>query len=181
MLSMLDWAQRYVDNGISVIPMEPYGKQPAKANWIHYADRLATSADLKGWFGEGHEFSMGNLGIVLGPASGLWALDADGFMAVERVNALIRDGIVPSTLMRAATPRGQHYYFSIPAGDDRSLRSRPGIDINIDIKGPVACMVAPPSLHRLGSYEWINGFVNGYRPPELHPDSIAWPREKALS
>ena len=166
MFSILDWAIRYVNNGISVIPVEPHGKKLG-CPWKEYMDRLPTLDELNEWFGPDKDFSDGNLGIVLGSASGLWAVDADGPQAVERIDALIRRGYVPDTRMRVATPRGRHYYFSIPAGEQ--VLSRLAIS-RIDIRGHGACVVAPPSFNCRASYKWIHKFKDGYRPPEFHPE-----------
>lgn len=68
MLSVLDWARRYVGAGLSVIPVRSDGsKAPAQKNWRTFTDRLPTAEELIEWFGGEHDFG---LGVVPGPASG---------------------------------------------------------------------------------------------------------------
>lgn len=68
MATVFEWARRYVEAGLSVIPVRSDGsKAPVFPDWRQYTDRLPTGEELAAWFDNDRGFG---LGVVPGPASG---------------------------------------------------------------------------------------------------------------
>src|ERR1700677_1469657 len=83
-------------NHYSAIPLFPRSKKPhfqAGSNWAQvYCNRLATDAERAAWL----EYADANVGICLGEASGVLALDFDNDVAgmQGRILAIVPDSPV---------------------------------------------------------------------------------------
>jgi hypothetical protein len=60
---MLDYALRYHDENLDVIPVQPRGKSVALPTWEEYQTRCSTSAEIKVWWSR---TPTANIGIVSG-------------------------------------------------------------------------------------------------------------------
>src|SRR5579871_5392717 len=96
---------QYIDQGISVIPLQPRSKKPALA-WKKYQQRLPTKDEVRDWF-DMTDFGMA---VVLGRVSrGLTVRDFDAPMSYERW-AFDNKGLADE-LPTVKTRRGAHVYF----------------------------------------------------------------------
>lgn len=66
-------AQKLRENGYSVIPLAPKGKHPLIEKWTHYCTRPVDDETFERWLG----WKDANIGVCLGVASNLIALDFD--------------------------------------------------------------------------------------------------------
>ena len=73
-MTPLAFALRYLALGIGVVPQLPGQKRPAVL-WKEFQFRLPTEAELENWFANKPDIGMA---AVLGPVSGLFAIDVDG-------------------------------------------------------------------------------------------------------
>ena len=72
---MLDSVIRYVESGLSVIPVHPVYKTPRIESWTAFQKDKPTEEQVRKWFGNGHDYSPA---IITGQISGgLEILDFD--------------------------------------------------------------------------------------------------------
>jgi len=69
-----DAAVKYWNAGLQAIPLLPNSKRPSIKNWQHYSIRKITPDEMSDWLAA---FATGNVGVVLGSASGLTVIDID--------------------------------------------------------------------------------------------------------
>ena len=96
------------------------------------------------------------MGLLTGNESGLLVLDVDGDEGRESLDVLVEaHGSLPVTA-QSKTRRGLHFYFGIPKG--HNIRGSVGkLGPGLDIRANGNYIVAPPSRHKAGQYEWLNG------------------------
>lgn len=136
-------AQKYLDYGFSVIPVEADGKRPACVTWKPFQKRKPYAEELQQWFGQD---PSQNIGIVCGSVSRLVVVDVD-----ERNGGLdsVKQLHTPPTYM-VRTPGGFHYYYRVaPELNVKKSSPLPGIDI----QGEGSYVVAPPSKRSGAEYE----------------------------
>lgn len=133
------------------------GKHPqAKAWQLHATDN---EDEVMAWFEEDRPV---NVGLLLGPASGVIDVELDGPEAEQAWQSLGLGEIYTPTYKAA---RGPHRLFrwceGLPAV---AVKKVMGIEIRIGNGGAAAQSVIPPSVHHTGvRYEWLEG---------LSPDDV---------
>lgn len=124
--------------------------------WKHHQTERATENDVRGWWSLGHEL---NVGVALGPISGIVAIDIDD----EDGETLLQDlsaGDVPRT-WEYTTGKGRRLIYKLPEGVH--VRSTPFARIGTQIEilrfmGAGSQIVLPPSIHPNGAkYRWSTG------------------------
>jgi len=164
---MLSAALEYASRGWPVLPLysvvngvctcragancsQKPGKHPACGHG--FKDATTDEAQIRRWF-NGAE--PRNIGILMGAASGLVALDCDSEEAHEYATTL---GL-PDTLS-VETGRGKHFLYKHPGVRIRSgdkILKKVAPDLPLDVKGDDGYIVAPPSFHMSGKrYMWAN-------------------------
>lgn len=128
------------------------GKHPRTVNGLK--DSSTAEEQIKAWWSQ---WPDANVGIVTGPAAGIWVLDidpdkggADSLRDLERTY-----GPLPHTIEVVTGGLGRHIYFGYP-NSGRVVKSTAGVVADgIDTRGVGGMIVAPPSRHASGrSYEW---------------------------
>lgn len=153
-MSILDVANRWVEQGIAVLPIAHRSKLPAidalritgdvdefdQASWGRYQSELPDRETLRCWFSGPRR----NLAIVTG-WRGLVVIDFDLMEAYEAWRQWAEDRSL-STLStyKVLTGRGVHLYVSV----DQPVRTA-HIGL-IDIKAAGGYVLAPPSVHPSG-------------------------------
>lgn len=125
-------AQKYLELGWSVIPLQPKNKSPL-IKWHEFQRTRATPALVAKWWVENPD---ANVGVVTGAVSGLVVIDVDSVDGPKFESNLIH-----------ATGRGLHYFFLAPPGITTKSRK---ISKNIDLKAEGGYVVMPPSIHPSG-------------------------------
>ena len=97
-LGRIQMAMAYLRSGLSIIPLN--GKAPVIPNWTKFAHQLPTTDHVSVWR---HEHPTANLGIVCGPASGVFVLDQDG---EEGLQSLLLRELPPTPKVKTASGRG---------------------------------------------------------------------------
>ena len=146
-MSTLAAALHYLSLRFNILPLAKGDKAPV-AGYTDWPKRPRMSAkEARRWFGrEDH-----NLGVMTGPCSGIWVLDADDMASVAEVERRLGGLRVPTV----GTTRGRHYYFACPPGVD--LRCGRVVGMKADIKGRGGYVVAPPSVGKTGHvYHWLH-------------------------
>lgn len=154
MTEVHEWARKYAEAGLAIIPVNPKTKSPYTNHGSKDASRDLRQVDL--WW---QTFPDANVGIVTGQINGglvVVDLDVDPNKGIDGVAELREwerhNGRLPDT-WRAITGRGgAHLYFQAP-GDD--VRNHVKFLDCIDIRGEGGYVVAPPSVHPNGNlYYW---------------------------
>jgi hypothetical protein len=168
----LQAAIRYREMGWSVLAVCPpdhagVGKthgqnclSPGKAPWgpwKEFQDRLPTETELQEKWNYNATF---NVGIALGPVSGLIRVDVDGPAGEERLQE-ISGGNLPDTLEFTSGRQngGRGLLYSVPPGVSlRTTAEKPGEKQELRFQAKGSQTVLPPSRHPSGCrYTWRIG------------------------
>jgi hypothetical protein len=153
----MQFAMKYLDMGLSVIPLRPGGKEPL-FKWQEYQSRKPTGIEVQKWYSD---CPTANLGIVTGSASGIVVVDLDGVEGIESGRLL---GLAsPVTVL---TGNGKQLYYKHPGGT--VCNSVKKVAKGVDVRGDGGYVVAPPSLHPNGKkYCWLGSPISSTRLPPL--------------
>jgi hypothetical protein len=128
------------------------GKHPAGGNGWHLT-ATSDEEEVLSWFDSGRPV---NIGLLLGPKSGVIDVELDGEEAAEAWRELGLGEIWTPTYTAG---RGPHRLFrwseDLPAVAVKKVH---GIEVRIGNDGRAAQSVLPPSMHHTGKlYEWVPG------------------------
>jgi P4 family phage/plasmid primase-like protien len=150
----------YARRGWAVLPVRGRDKRPITEHGVHDAttdaERILSWIDL---------YPEANVGLAMGGASGVFALDIDGEAGARSLAKLEAEhGTLPPTLA-IRTARGRHLVFRLPEG----ARIRNGVAVRpgIDVRSTGGYIVAPPSIHPSGA---VYALLDGAEPA----DAPAW-------
>jgi RecA-family ATPase len=150
-------------------------KSPGKAPltpWTAYQDRLPRAAEIKTLW---NRWPNANVGIALGPVSGLIALDIDGPEAWELAAELFGEEGLPETLGFATAGDGRRLFYTIdPAQVPIITRRRwDRGESHVILLGRGCQTVMPPSIHPNGRpYTWTPGLGPDEAPIAPCPEAI---------
>jgi len=155
--NVYEYALRYLNLGLSVIPLKPRTKEPL-IPWKEFQERLPTKEEVREWF-KGKD---NNIGVVCGRVSGnLVVIDFDNVDKFnewyEKVDKLgLRDLVLNTWIVE--TGKGIHVYFRVnvsPEEFTKLFRTRVRFTEGVDVKSEGGYVVAPPSIHPNGKcYEF---------------------------
>ena len=131
------------------------GKHPLARRGVH--DASTDAHQVNEWW---RRWRRANIGVATGADSGIVVIDIDLPLALDSIDRLLRQGVVP-TLTGLTGGGGVHLVF---ASEDPGLGNTagrlPSIDADlpgIDLRGKGGYIVSPPSVHRSGAcYEWLD-------------------------
>lgn len=146
----------YCKRGWSVIPIRFEGtvedkKKPLLLSWESYQKKAASVEQVERWW---QQWPKANVGLVMGAASGLVAIDLDGPHAMD----LLRQAHItlPDTAS-VQTSRGYHLVYKHPGyAVSNKVKILSGGESGVDVRGDGGYIVAPPSIHGSGAvYRWV--------------------------
>jgi putative DNA primase/helicase len=144
------------------------GKRPWP-RWQEFQKRLPSEEEVKGWW---KRYAFGNVGMALGPVSGVIRVDADGRAGLEALHEKAK-GDPPATVEFISGREdglGKGLLYGIPEGV--VLRTTPepkGKKEELRFQSEGSQTVLPPSRHTSGKrYLWVVG-----RAPWEHPIALA--------
>jgi hypothetical protein len=147
-----DYAPRYYEMGISVIPTGgDNGKKPKENGFMKYAEKLPYNKTIDRWC---DSYPDANIGIMTGPVSNLTVVDVDDPNLVS--GAMQEFGETPVV---DHSPRGgAHFYYRYNGERSLNRLGGRGIDVRGGLGG-VPLLIAPPSIHhKTGkSYTFVQG------------------------
>ena len=153
----LEAALWYVKHGYSVIPIVPSNKIPPKGFHVEqFRKRLATEAEIKGWFDTEPNY---NIAVVTGELSGVCVVDFDTHKpSYDPAIAYDYFGDYDN-VPTASTPRGgRHLWFKYP--EDKKLTINTEAVPGIDFRGEGGYILVPPSKNGTGNpYAWVEGLA----------------------
>jgi putative DNA primase/helicase len=133
-------APAYWARGIPAIPLKTGFKRPAIERWQIFADRLPTESEQADWL---RLYPDGNIGLPMGPASGLVAIDLDS--VDPRVLAIL-DRVLPKSPWRRVGSKGAVYVFRFNGERTFRIKHADGSMI-LECLSKGAQIVLPPSIH----------------------------------
>lgn len=183
----LESALNYLQNGWSVLALcapdhVGFGREhaknctsPGKApwhRWKEFQERRPTPDEVRQWW---KEHPNSNVGIALGPVSGLIRIDVEG-EAGEKKLAELSGGDLPETLAFRSgrvDSSGRGLLYAIPEGVTlKTTVDKRGSKEELRLQAQGAQTVLPPSRHESGNlYQWFPGCGPGDRTAAQAP---AW-------
>lgn len=133
------------------------GKHPRLSAW--QIDATSEAETICRWW---RSWPDANIGLAMGGASRLVAVDIDGPEGLATLTRLeAQHGTLPFTLTSRSgrVDGGEHRFFRVSDGDavDRLKNRASHIGPKVDIRTTGGQVVAPPSLHKSGNrYAWID-------------------------
>ncbi|WP_426751575.1 bifunctional DNA primase/polymerase [Myxococcus sp. Y35] len=131
-------------------PVKQRGKHPRLSRWQDRGTR--DPQEIASWWGK---WKDGNVGIVTGEESGIFALDVDPENGGRDSLAALVDkyGPLPRTTRAMTGSGGDHYLFRWPEGGVSNTANKVGP--GLDVRGTGGQIVAAPSVSGRGQYRWI--------------------------
>jgi len=151
-------AWKFIERGISVIPIAPGSKKPGKwsqehgwvgmGDWTRFAKRLPTEIELEHWY----TWPDAGIGVVLGQVSNLTCLDKDYDIPNGGNDAL--QAIIPYSPIAKKGEKGWTRFYQF--NGERSCSFDVGGARVLDVLAEGRQTVIPPTVHPSGcSYVWI--------------------------
>jgi putative DNA primase/helicase len=134
------YAQKYWAKGLPAMPLRPNAKVPALNSWQAYCATMPTKEEQARWL---ESYPDGNIGLPLGPQSGVVALDLDSVdPRVERV----LEQIMPHSPWKRVGKKGAVYAFKY--NGERTYRIKDENNNTVmEVLSRGAQIVLPPSIH----------------------------------
>jgi putative DNA primase/helicase len=129
------WAQN-----LPVLPLEPRAKAVKIGGWTTFCTQMPSVEQQKAWL---KTYPDGNMGLPLGPQSGLVAIDID--TDDEKVHALIEQ-LLPKSPWKRRGKKGCVYVFKYTGQRTFRIRDVTGATI-LECLSQGAQIVLPPSIH----------------------------------
>jgi hypothetical protein len=160
--ALLDVARACLQRGWSVVPQLPGAKHPC-VKWKPYKEALPSDADWQTW---ARLWPQAGLALVLGPVSGIFAVDVDGTDAhQELIQRLSGEPLAPKSLSGSRQPNRYHLFFRHPGVLTKAKATPWHPKLEFRSKGGI--VIIPPSKHKSGHcYVWA---------PGQSPDELAFP------
>jgi P4 family phage/plasmid primase-like protien len=182
-------ALEYAARGWHVFPVPPGTKKSHKSAEHSKGRKWGATIDPDEIRADWSQWPLANIGIVTGPDSGFFVIDADtmdghgsdGLGAIKAWRA--EHGDFPHTIEATTPSGGQHCYFRYPDAltiQTNSNKLAPGIDV----RGAGGMVLAPPSVKPDGTvYKWSNppGFFDLADAPQWLLDRIEQAQRPKLS
>lgn len=143
--NLLEAALYYHQEGFSVIPLRPRGKEPL-AKWEDYSKRRASVEEIRSWW---EKTPNANIAIITGEISGVIAVDVDVYRGGDAKKVY---DIAPTEMISKTGRGGYHLLYRYSNDISKNVVGENGVDV----RSNGGYIVAPPSIHENGkSYEWI--------------------------
>ena len=122
------------------------GKHPATMHGL--LDATNEPAQVAMWWGETPD---ANIGVRTGEESGMVVMDIDDMTKRDLYD-------IPKTVHQRTGSGGEHHLFVYP---NRHVKTRTKVFSGVDSRGDGGYIVAPPSTHVMGIYEWVESPFDG--------------------
>jgi P4 family phage/plasmid primase-like protien len=149
-----DWADHYWDAGLPVMPLQVKDKLPVIKGWQNLQRRMPTFEERESWK---QHYPNGNIGLALGPESGLIAFDID---TDDPVVLGVLEKVLPPSPWERIGAKGKVWIYKFDGQRAFRIRKRNAegkIEGLIDVQSTGTQIVVPPSIHpKTGQPYWQN-------------------------
>lgn len=160
-MKILEFANEYLNNGWSVLPVKPEEKRPFMTNWLQYNRTRVTKSVMENWF---TSLSGAGIGIVTGKISNIVVLDVENYCKIP-IEELLKK--YPTQLISRTGSGGYHLFYQYPTKVSH-IGNRVGLFDGIDLRADGGFIVLPPTVHPSGGrYEWVQRGMAGAFPNSL--------------
>ena len=142
-----DNAIQYLAKGYSVVPLAPKQKGPKIQGWTRFCETLMTPDEAQAFCNKNN-----NIGLALGPASGVCAvdIDTDDPEIIKQIEKLI-----PDSPVKKRGAKGYTAFYKFNGAPSKSVKSLDG-QSGVDFLSAGRQTVLPPSIHPSGmEYCWL--------------------------
>jgi hypothetical protein len=145
------FAEKYQEQDISVIPIRANQKAPLLAGWQNYCGTLPTTEEIEAWK---ETYPNAGIGLALGEASNIVALDID---TDERDLLEIIESIIPQSPVRKRGKKGYTAFYRSNGQKSEKLALPDSNRPVVELLSTGNQAVLPPSIHpeTSKSYEWL--------------------------
>lgn len=175
------FAWKFIERGISVVPIAPGSKKPGQwsqeqgwrgmGDWTRFAKRMPTDIELEHWY----TWPDAGIGVVLGELSNLTCLDKDYDIPNGGNDAL--QAIIPWSPIAKKGQKGWTRFYQF--NGERSCSFDVGGARVLDVLAEGRQTVVPPTIHpdTGGAYVWIteetlDNILSTNELPKLPPDFL---------
>jgi hypothetical protein len=143
-------AADYLAHGYVPIPIRPGSKAPCLRHWSRWCRERPSPELVQSW---ARRFPAAGLGIALGPASGVIALDLDHDL--DGVHARVLEAAGGASPVGKRGAKGVTYFYRY-AGERSRAFARAGHSV-AELRSTGALVVIPPTIHPDTGrpYEWV--------------------------
>ena len=127
--------------GLPVIPLRPSSKIPAVAAWNQHCNAMPNGQLRDAWLSQ---FPNGNIGLPLGQASGVVALDVDGAPLGNVIELMGQHGLAAT--WKRVGKKGAVFLFRFEGQATQRFRF-PNGEMAFELLSTGAQVVVPPSIH----------------------------------
>lgn len=133
-------AERYWAAGLPAIPLVHREKRPAVGRWQMYAETMPTPDEQEVWL---NAFPNGNIGMPMGPASGLVAIDID---TDDPLVLAVLDAILPPSPWQRRGKKGRVQVYRYAGQRTQRVKNSKN-EMICEILSKGTQIVLPPSIH----------------------------------
>jgi len=156
--TLKDWAVGYASLGLSIVPLKP-GTRAGYIKWAQFQRELPLPDQVAAWWDDHPDAAIG---CILGPISGLLAIDTDDPIVVPTAKKLLGPLFTrcPAVVSGSHKPGHGHYLMQHPAGLPTSPSNVDAhVSAKLEIRGHGGLLILPPSQHKSSGkqYEWVPG------------------------
>lgn len=134
-----DHAPSYWANHLPAIPLLPRQKRPAIRAWERYGSEMPSTEEKAAWI---ENFPMGNIGLPMGPCSGLIAVDID---TDDEAVLRILNQVLPQSPWRRQGKKGEVRIYRYNGEKSTRLKTKDAMLVEFLSTGTQ--IVLPPSIH----------------------------------
>ncbi|MFO0806601.1 MAG: bifunctional DNA primase/polymerase [Gemmataceae bacterium] len=144
----------YLKRGMSIVPVLLGDKHPC-VRWKPFQQQRPRPEDVREW---ARRWPDTGWSVILGPVSGLFAVDVDGEEAHEvLLERLGSEPMTPKVYSGSEDPYRYHLYFRYPDGVETKAKFTPW-NQKLEFRGNRGITVLPPSIHKSGNrYTFATG------------------------
>ena len=154
-MKILQWTQKFLAMGISVMPLYHRSKEPMLATWREFQTRLPTDTEYLSWF----PTDWNNYAVICGWQN-LVVIDFDNieYFNIWKLHCNSMWVNIADVAFKVRTRKGMHVYLTteVPCANDKRIAKSAGIDVQAQGKYVVGPGCVHPSGHM---YESIGEMV----------------------
>lgn len=142
-------ALKFFENGYNILPIEPFSKSVKIPNWQVFCDNKQTQYQIEDWI---EKYPMHNIGMPLGAANGIIALDFDN--DIDGLHIKVQE-LIEGSLIKKRGLKGFTAFYKY--NGEVTKRWRKDGKAVVELLSTGTQTVLPPSIHPDSKqpYQWL--------------------------